>query len=126
MLELSFSLLRDEWLPLNDFLMIEIADHSTTLEMFEVSYETRSGPTPQNINITCNRTHVKVEQFRIRINKTETTDKIRVIFSSFLYDAVWGLTNVKLIAGCSGFSRWDSEKGTCSLCPEGSYFEERY
>ena len=38
-LELSFNLLRDEWMPFNDFLLIDISSRAVTLQSLEISYE---------------------------------------------------------------------------------------
>lgn len=54
------------------------------------------------------------------------TSQIRVVFSSFLYQAVWGLTNLKLIAGCAAYAEVNNRTGKCSLCDAGSYFLEQY
>jgi hypothetical protein len=36
--ELSFNLLRDEWMPFNDFLLIDISSREETLQSLEISY----------------------------------------------------------------------------------------
>lgn len=37
-LSLSFNLLRDEWMPFNDFLVIDISSKDETLSSIEISY----------------------------------------------------------------------------------------
>lgn len=78
------------------------------------------------VNLTCNKKQVIVEKYRIRISKAVTTDRIRVVFSSFLYRAVWGLTNIKLIAGCSAYTGLDRTSSKCSKCNTGDYFADSY
>lgn len=37
-ISLSFNLLRDEWMPFNDFLLIDISSKEETISSIEISY----------------------------------------------------------------------------------------
>ena len=46
---------------------------------------------------------------------------LTIIFTSFLFNAFWGLTNVKVLSACKGYSMFDSASEQCGKCYSDSY-----
>ena len=63
-----------------------------------------------------------LEKYSLRVDQKMRGKKVRVVFSSFIHDAQWAITNMKTITGCAGFTGFDSKTQTCSKCLAGSYF----
>ena len=51
--ELSFNLIHDEWLPFNDFLIVDLSSNYNNIETLEISYDIRKPVTSQSTNIIC-------------------------------------------------------------------------
>lgn len=121
-LSLSFNLLRDEWMPFNDFLLIDISSKDETLSSIEISYEKRVKVESQAAIILCGGKRVLSEKFNIKIvNDNNFGNSLTLVFTSFLYNSQWGLSNVKIVAGCTQFTSYDSASETCSICDTDSY-----
>ena len=45
--------------------------------------------------------------YRLEIRNVRLGRKLKIILSSFLFDGIWGITNVQLIAGCINFASFD-------------------
>lgn len=122
LLELSFNLVREEWLPFNDFLMVDVSSNGNVIESLEISFETRIKVEAQPTSIICSGKKVLSEKYSIKIgNGGRVGSQLTVVFTSFLYSANWGLTNVQLLQGCSSFSLFDQKTLTCSICDSDSY-----
>lgn len=76
----------------------------------------------QFAKVTCNDERVFVEKYRIKLSRTIKGKSVKVIFSSFLFEGYWGLTNIKAISGCGAYAGLDSLTSTCSLCSSGSFY----
>lgn len=72
--------------------------------------------------IFCGGKRVLSEKFNIKIvNENNFGDSLTLVFTSFLYSSQWGLSNVKIVTGCTQFTSYDSASETCSVCDTDSY-----
>jgi hypothetical protein len=117
---LSFNLLRDEWMPFNDFLMVEVSSGDETVHSVEISYESRVKVESQTSVISCSGKRFMSEKYNIFITGSVGTE-LTVVFTSFLYNSHWALTNTKLVQGCQGFSAFHEKTQSCSKCDSDSY-----
>jgi hypothetical protein len=93
------------------------------LDIYEISYSSMITIGSQEINVTCDGRKVFLEQYHIKVNKKITSPKVKVSFSSFLFEGVWGVTNLKFVTGCSGFTGLNNNTLGCSTCKEGTYLQ---
>ena len=56
-----------------------------------------------------------MDHYRIKIDNHLNAKELKVVFNSFLFESVWALSNIKLIAGCVGFTSPDAN-GICNQC----------
>ena len=54
-------------------------------------------------------------------NNGNIKGNLTVIFSSFLFSAFWGLTNVKVLSACRGYSMFDTATSQCGKCDSDSF-----
>lgn len=88
----------------------------------EISYEKRVKVESQPTSIHCGATPVLSEKFNIKIeNENNIGNTMTIVFTSFLYNSLWGLSNIKLLSACTHFSSYDPLTQTCSLCDTDSY-----
>lgn len=72
--------------------------------------------------ILCSGKRVLSEKFNIKIvNNNNFGNSLTLVFTSFLYNSQWGLSNLKIVAGCTQFTTYDSASETCSICDTDSY-----
>jgi hypothetical protein len=108
LLELSFNMLHDEWLPFNDFLIVDLSSNNKNIATLEISYETRVKVNTQVTNITCEGKRVLNNKYSIKIvNDPKLKTNLTVIFTSFLFGSSWALSNLKLVKGCTGYSMFN-------------------
>lgn len=109
LLELSFNMLHTEWLPFNDFLIVDLSSNNKNIATLEISYETRVQVSSQIANITCEGKRVLNNKYSIKIiNDANIKGNLTVIFTSFLFSSSWGLANLKLVQGCTGYSMYNA------------------
>ena len=51
--EISFNILHDEWLPFNDFLIVDISSNSLNIQTLEISYDTKVNMNSHEALIIC-------------------------------------------------------------------------
>lgn len=62
------------------------------------------------------------EKFNIRIyNQQRVNGSLTALFTSFLYNSQWAITNIKLLQGCSQLTRYDATRESCSICDSDAY-----
>jgi hypothetical protein len=120
-MELSFNLLHDEWLPFNDFLIIDLSSNSENIETLEVSFDSVVSINSQTAKITCEGKQVISQKFSFKFFPKQISENITIIFTSFLFNAVWGITNLKLTQGCTGYSRLNSTSQKCDQCDTDAF-----
>ena len=54
--------------------------------------------------MSCEGRRVFLENYRIVVRNPQLGRKLKVVFSSFLFDGIWGISNIKLSTGCVGFA----------------------
>lgn len=55
------------------------------------------------------------------INSKKNYNDLTLIFTSFLYNSIWGISNLKVIQGCNQYSLFDSKTELCGKCDPDSY-----
>ena len=76
----------------------------------------------QAAEINCEGKRVINEKFVIKVvNNNRIGKTITVLFTSFLYDAIWGLSDIRLASGCSGYSMFDDNLETCTKCDPDAF-----
>jgi len=103
--ELTFDLVLNEWLPFNDFLIVDILSQGENLLSLEVSFDSIVSVDSQAAIITCNGVRVMTKKYNLKFtNDNRVNNQLTATFTSFLLNAVWGITNVRLHQGCVGYS----------------------
>ena len=100
--------MHDEWLPFNDFLIVDVSSGGRNLHTLEISYDSRVNLASQALKIDCDGKQVLSQKYKVRVtNGGNVKGKLTVIFTSFLFNSIWAVTNIKLLQACSGFSMLD-------------------
>jgi len=74
------------------------------------------------VKINCEGKTVISQKYKIKVlNNGNIKGKLTVIFTSFLFNALWGLTNVKVISACKGYSLFDNTTEECGKCDPDSF-----
>ena len=105
--ELTFDLVFSEWLPINDFLIVDILSKDDTLLSAEISFDTRISVNSQPAIIICNGIRTMIKKYSLKFSNSYKVGQITAVFTSFLFNAFWGITNVRLIQGCLGYSHFN-------------------
>ena len=107
--QVSFNILHDEWLPFNDFLIVDISSANKNLQTLEISYDTKVNMNSHTVQITCEGKKVISQKYKVKVvNNNRVQNDLTLIFTSFLFNSIWGVTNLKLLQGCQGYSMLDS------------------
>ena len=56
-----------------------------------------------------------LDNYRVTLRNPIKAKELKVVFNSFLFEGIWALSNIKLVAGCVGFTLPDSN-GICNQC----------
>lgn len=86
----------------------------------EISYEVRVKVESQASTLNCSGKRFMSEKYNIPITGNVDSE-LTVVFSSFLFNSNWAITNLKLIQGCKGFSSYDEKRQICSKCDSDAY-----
>jgi hypothetical protein len=88
----------------------------------EISFDSRISVDSQVAIITCSGTRVMTRKYSIKFaNYNRVNSQLTAVFTSFLFNAVWGITNIRLQQGCLGFSVFNSKTLKCNQCDSDSY-----
>jgi len=85
-----------------------VSSGGTNLHTLEISYDSRLNLASQALKIDCGGKQVLSQKYKVRVtNGGKVKGNLTVIFTSFLFNAIWAVTNIKVLQACSGFSLLD-------------------
>lgn len=120
---LSFNLVRGSWTPFSDSLRIVMLDQFGVEEKdYFIEFPSRNEINPDVNLLRCKGNEPKmIEKFQIEDQVDHTKqNKLVVKFEGDIYSGSdWGLTNVKVVFGCSKFLLFDGID--CRKCQDGYY-----
>ena len=120
---ISFNLIRGSWTPFSDSLRIVIFDqYGVELQDYFVEFPSRNEINPEVNLLRCRGNEPKmIEKFQIEgtLDHTKQSKLVAKFEGDIFSGSDWGLTNVKVLFGCSKFLIFDGND--CAKCAEGYY-----